>query len=482
MIKHLFLLIGFFTLNFASAQTYDIAVKINGLSCESELLLANHFADKQYLRDTSECIDGVFHFRGNKTLESGVYLVVLPDKNYFEFLVSRDENQNNYYFEADTFLSVKTMVTRGSRENELFHNFNLFAADKGRRAGEIQTKLKDPETSDDDKKKLGEELRGIASEVAIERNKIAEENPNMFIGRLYKSMEDVALADVPETVNEEDEQTYRYLWNRNHYWDNVNLGEDGLVRSPVFHNKLKYFVDNFMPPLPDTAIMITDWLINKIEAAGSDAQYKYTVQYLTNYFQESKYMCFDKPLHHMAKNYYCAGKATWSDTAHINKMCNESAKMEPTLCGIVAPDMNMPDSTFTKRIRMSQISTPVTVVILWDIDCGHCKKEMPIVKQYYDSANKEHVEIYAVYTQGNWEGWKKRIREDDFKFINVANAFGEDDFRKDYNLRSTPQIYVLDKDKVIKFKKIGAKDIKSTVQYLLEEQGIVEKQEEESTP
>ncbi|MEJ6750239.1 MAG: hypothetical protein QNL27_02760, partial [Bacteroidia bacterium] len=59
-------------------------------------------------------------------------------------------------------------------------------------------------------------------------------------------------------------------------------------------------------------------------------------------------------------------------------------------------------------------------------------------------------------------------------FINVANAFGEDKFRNLYNIRTTPQIYVLDKDKNIRFKKIGAKDIPNTVQYLLEEQGVVE--------
>jgi thiol-disulfide isomerase/thioredoxin len=475
MIKYLFLLIGFLSINFSFAQTYDIAVKVNGLSCDSELLLANHFADKQYLRDTSECINGVFHFKGNKTLESGVYLVVLPDKNYFEFLVSKDENQNTYYFETDTLLNVKKLITKGSVENELFHNFNVYASDRGYEASKIQAELK--ETEDETKiKELREKLMAIGGEVGVERSKIAKNFPDLFIGKLYKSMEDIDIAEVPEHMSKEDAQNFRYLWIRDHYWDNVNMSEDGLVRSPVFHNKLKYYVDNYMPPLPDTAIMITDWLINKIETGGSDAQYKYTVQYLVNYFQESKYMCFDKALHHMAKNYYCAGRASWSDTAHINKMCNESAKMEATLCDVVAPDMNMPDTTFRKRIRLSEITTPVTVVILWDIDCGHCKKEMPIIKQYYDSANKEHVEIYAVYTQGNWEGWKKRIRDDDFKFINVGNAFGEDNFRKNYNLRSTPQIYVLDKDKKIKFKKIAAGDIKNTVQYLLEDQGIVEKE------
>jgi hypothetical protein len=98
----------------------------------------------------------------------------------------------------------------------------------------------------------------------------------------------------------------------------------------------------------------------------------------------------------------------------------------------------------------------------------------------YDSMTNKNVEIYAVYTQGDWEGWKKRIAKDQFKFINVANAFGEDKFRAKYNIRTTPQIFILDENKNIRFKKIGAKDIPSTVQYLLEEQGVVPKKKEES--
>ncbi|NNJ54794.1 MAG: hypothetical protein HKP14_01605, partial [Bacteroidia bacterium] len=104
MKKYLLLVIGLITLSFAQAQKYDISIKVNGLSCPEELLLANHFADKQYLRDTSVCENGVFHFRGDEKLESGVYLAVLPNKNYFEFLISNDEDQTKYYFETDTLL------------------------------------------------------------------------------------------------------------------------------------------------------------------------------------------------------------------------------------------------------------------------------------------------------------------------------------------------------------------------------------------
>jgi len=370
------------------------------------------------------------------------------------------------------------MIVEGSKENELFFEFNNFAIVEGNKAGKIRRELDSLEEGKI-QKKLELELKDINKGVALKRDKISQDYSELFIGKLYKSMTEIKSPDFSDK-SEEDKRKFKYLWMREHFWDKVDFSEDGLVRSPVFHNKLKYYFDTYMPPIADTAIWLGDNLINKIEAAGSKEQYKYTIHFLLGYFESAKFMCFDKALWHIAKNYYCAGKAFWADSAYISKMCVESAKMEATLCDKVAPDMYMPDSTFRQRIRMSEIKKPVTVLVFWDINCGHCKKEMPLISQMYDSLTNENLEIYAVYTQGDWEGWKKRLAKDKFNFINVANAFGEDKFRKKYNIRTTPQIFVLDKDKNIRFKKIGAKDLPKTIEYLLEEQGIIKPTDSDS--
>jgi len=477
MIKYTALLIGVFLFINSYAQ-YDISVKIDGLTCDDELLLANHFGDKQYLRDTSGCKNGVFHFRGDTKLESGVYLVVLPKKNWFEILVSSEENQMKYSFITDTTLKPEMTKVSGSKENELFFDFNRFAVTKSRMASALSKNI-EAEEDVEKQETLKKELREIGKSVAAKRNEIAKAHREMFIGKLYTAMKEVKPIDVPEGMSDEDKQKFQYLWMREHYWDNVDLGEDGLVRSPVFHGKLTDYFKSYMPPIADTAIMMGDNLINKIEAAGSDEQYKYTVHYLLGYFEEAKYMCFDKAVWHMAKNYYCAGKAFWSDSAYVAKMCTESAKMEPVLCDTKAQDINMPDTNFVQRVSMYSIDKPVTVVVFWDINCGTCKKELPILSRMYDSMNNKNFEIYAVYTKGEWENWKKRVREKKYKFINVTNAFGDDPYRDNYHITTVPQIFVLDKDKNIRFKKIGAKDLASTIQHLLEEQGIVDPLEPE---
>ena len=479
MTRNISTLIGLLLCVVSYAQ-YDITVKINGLSCSDELLLANHFGDKQYLKDTAECSNGVFHFKGEEKLESGVYLVVLPKKNYFEVLVSESENQMDYSFVADTSLRPEQMTVSGSKENELFLEFNVFAVEQSVAASTIRKKM-EAEENEMKKESLKNELSVIGESIAVKRQEIQTNYPELFIAKLYHAMSSMELPDSPKGMVEEELKKWQYLWLRKHYWDNLDMGEDGLVRSPVFHNMLKNYFKLYMPPLADTAIMMGDNLINRIEIAGSREQYKYTIHFLLGYFEAAKYMCFDKAVWHIAKNYYCAGKAFWADSAYVEKMCVESSKMKPTLCDQLAPELMMPDTNFKQRISMLQIDKPVTVLVFWDINCGHCKKEMPIISKMYDSMTNQNVEIYAVYTQGDWEGWKKRIAKDQFKFINVANAFGEDKFRDSYNIRTTPQIFILDENKNIRFKKIGAKDIPGTVQYLLEQQGVVPKKEGENS-
>lgn len=471
----LLLLIGLLTSVLSYSQGYEIKVKMDGMSCDDELLLANYYGDKQYLRDTSVCENGLFVFRGNNPLETGIYLVVTPDRKYFEIILSDDEDQTTYYFATDTLLNPELLQTKGSKENEVFAAFNKFAAQKGKEASALNIKIKGTE-KEKEKKILQEELAALGKSVNQKRLDFAAMYPELFISKVFMAMQEIKIPEPATELSDSARRVFGYMYIRNHYWDNIDLGEDGMVRTPIFHRKLKDYFDNYIPPIADTSTLLADNLINSMEDQGSMEQFKYTIHFLLSYYQKVKYMCFDKALYHMTNNYYCNGRAYWVDSSFQAEMCEQSQKMGPTLCGLVAPNIVMPDTNFRERKSLHDIDKPVTILVFWDIDCGHCKKEIPILKEFYDSANREEVEIFAVYTQGDWEGWREFVKEKDLGWINVANAFLEDKFRDNYNIISTPQIYVLNKNKEIKFKKLAAKDVAGVVKYLLEQQ------DSESTP
>ena len=72
-------------------KAYEIGVTISDIS-DSTIFLAYHFGDRQYITDTVK-LDGNGHgvFAGKEKLPEGIYMIVLPGRKYFEFLMT--ENQ-----------------------------------------------------------------------------------------------------------------------------------------------------------------------------------------------------------------------------------------------------------------------------------------------------------------------------------------------------------------------------------------------------
>ena len=69
-------------------EGYEITLNISGLK-DSTLFLAYHLGDKQYINDTIRLDNnGKAVFSGSVSLPQGIYMIVLPGKQYFEILMS----------------------------------------------------------------------------------------------------------------------------------------------------------------------------------------------------------------------------------------------------------------------------------------------------------------------------------------------------------------------------------------------------------
>ena len=114
---------------------------------------------------------------------------------------------------------------------------------------------------------------------------------------------------------------------------------------------------------------------------------------------------------------------------------------------------------------LSEINADFTVLVFFGPTCGHCKKEMPKIKQKVDSLVLAGYDIktFAVATEFDKEEWMKFIKEQGTEeWINVAdinhddegNPVASSDWRDKYDIYSTPVIYLLDKEKNIIAKRI----------------------------
>ncbi len=455
----------------AFAQGYKITVKIKGAKPNETYLLANYYADKNQLKDSATSDkNGTIVFTGKEKLPNGIYLVVTPSRNYFEMVVSQAEQ--DFTIETDTLFDSEKFVIKNSKENSAFIEFNIFAGKKSVEYEGIKTRLSFAKNKQDSLN-LQKQFQVLDSQIQAARQEIANRNPTLFVSKIFRTFK-----ELPEPVPARNpdgslqDSNYRYNYYKDHYWDNIDLGEDGLLRTPVYHAKLKVFMTRTFMQIPDSIIKEADKLIKKIEAAGGKSLFQYTVQWITNHYEESKIVCMDKVLHYMGTTYYCAGKTPWADTGTIRKICEHVVKIRPTLCDVQAPPIiNLFDSTYNKQIDLYSINSPFTVVVFWDHQCGHCQKTMPRLNVLYDSLNKAGLkfEVYSVYTQDDWDGWKKYLREKKLKYTNVGNMYGKSNYRKEYFFIATPQMYILDKDKRIKLKNIDIEELANVLSLLNKE-------------
>jgi len=444
------------------AQGHRLEFNIEGLK-GGECILAHYYADQNRIVDTSVVSSkGRVVFEGKNALLNGIYILVLPNRSYIEVVVPSDDQ--DFRIDLDTTLSVMTRKAIGSEENRIFLEFDQFANNAGKKMNKL--KEQEEQIKDDiEKKQIEKEKKQIDQSVKDKRLEIIEAYPNSFVSKLFRAGLEI---DIPKEL-QKDTTGKRFEYYRKHYWDNVDLTEDGLIRTPIYHRKLEYFFTKLHVQLADSILPVIDKLANQLEANNSTELFKYTVWWATKHYEDSKIMCMDRMLYHMAKNYYCAGRCFWADSSLINKMCEHAGKIGPTLCNEIAPDLTMVDTTLYREVILSKIQYPVTIMVFWDPECGHCKKEIPQIKALYDSMHVKGVEVFAIYTQGDWKGWKKFVRENDLNWINVMDAFNKTEFRKDYNIISTPQVLILDEDKRIRFKNAPAANLYDICDLLLKE-------------
>jgi hypothetical protein len=83
----------------------------------------------------------------------------------------------------------------------------------------------------------------------------------------------------------------------------------------------------------------------------------------------------------------------------------------------------------------------------------------PKLAEYYEKVKNKGVQVYAVCTEVETDKWKKFIADYDLHWINVHDPDFRVNFRKLYDITTTPIVYVLDDKKIIIAKKLGVEQL-----------------------
>jgi thiol-disulfide isomerase/thioredoxin len=99
--------------------------------------------------------------------------------------------------------------------------------------------------------------------------------------------------------------------------------------------------------------------------------------------------------------------------------------------------------------------------MFWEPNCGHCKRQMPILRDFYNAKREElDFEVFAVCRDHNIHTWKRYINENNMtNWINVNGKASNIKYDDLWDVHSSPTIYVLDRKKRIVTKRVEVEQI-----------------------
>lgn len=458
----LFLLVFGLTATSSPAQSgHRISFQIDGYQ-EPTLRLAYYLTDKQYVLDSVGVgEDGRFVFSGEEPLRPGVYLAVMaPDNRVFQFLITPEEQHFDFATRVDDQTNHSTIT--GSPDNELFYGYLRFLQERSAEAEPPRAALQ----ANPDDAAARAEMDAIGKRVQAFQQELITAHPQSLTAAIVRANIGV---QPPDFGPGREGQEKAWRWMQRHYFDNIDLRDERLLRTPFLYERLDHFVHKLHVQHPDTIAVAIDAVLNRMDPEGE--LFKVYLVHFLNEAAASQIIGMDAVYVHLVDNYYAKGLAPWVDEEALAKMKERSAALRPLLIGKTAPDIRMQRRDGTP-LSLHEVEADFTVLYFWRYDCGHCKKSTPALKEFWEKYKDKNIKIFSVCTKHTDEVpdcWKYVDDNELGEWIQVVDPYLRSRYNKLYDVQTTPQIYILDKDKVIRSKKLGAEQLGEVLDVLLAE-------------
>ncbi len=447
----------------ASKGIVDFDIKVENYA-QKPVVLGYYFNSKMLVKDTvltdNKC---VAHFQRDSLYDEGLYIVHFPENGaVFDMLMPAEQK---FTLQCDTMPRAADRVTvKGNTALENFYAYQRYITGRQEEYANLTKEFR--ATGNDEKAKadIRKRFQEIDSLVKVHNEEVIAQNKDNFLSVFLKAIQDVEVPQFqyPSTYTQAQLDSARqvkgYYYYRAHFYDNFDMTDDRLLRTPFFSAKIDKYFKESVPQIPDTVAAEAFRLIEMCRP--NKEMFRFFVSTMYNMTNQSKIMGMDAALVKIADRYYLSGEADWADPKFLEELRENVNGIRYTLVGLKAPDLRMPSIT-GEWFRLSEIDATYTILVFWEPSCGHCKKEVPkIKKELYDKYAQYGLKVFAVYCQIEVDPWKEFIEEHQLEeFINVYDPYGRSGFRQYYHIKSTPTIFVLDKDKTIVAKKLGVEQI-----------------------
>jgi thiol-disulfide isomerase/thioredoxin len=435
-----------------------ITITVQGLASGTAKMIGVS-GDQNYIIDTT-LVDGSGRmvFQRATPYPAGFYYVLLPDYTNIQMLLDANQRFSLSTVQASLIMEMKV---EGSLENELLYGNLKFQQplDNQMKIWATQQKNRGADTPEfQDLQKKIDSLTTVRKEHILG---FAKSHPKAFFTKFKLSGQN---PDLQQPKNEDGSlniplQTWLY---REGLWENVDFSDMRLLRTPIVHNKLTRYIKDLTLQHPDSIIFSADRLLAKV--ADYPEYFKFFANFVPLTYRpgESSLMDAEAVQVHMVKNYFTKEKAFWSTDEDLAKLAKQASEMEASLLGRKGPDVQAMDTNGKMR-SIYEMTSPYIVVFMWNPECSHCKEETPQLIQLLKEWKPKGLDVYGIAVNTTEAEFKRVAKEYGMTWNNVFDPTNRAIYAK-YYVDNTPEIYVLNPDRIIIGKNLKASQIATVVE------------------
>lgn len=435
----------------------DISMQIQNMQAGDAFLIGTFSGRNFRVDSTSIDASGNLRFKSNDPLTPGLYFIVLPDGSNFQLLMDKDQTMS-ISTNAQDFTA--TTVVEGNIDTKLLHENFKYERDYRAQLDPVNAQLKSHAEGSQQHKTLKQQQAAIAEKRNADLEKIFKQYPNSLYTVFKKAGQNPLVLDFfkPDSSPDLGKQIYAY---RNSFWDNVDFSDLRLLYTPVVSNKLNKYVHQLTTQDPDSIINASDFLINKV--LDKPEYYKYIVNHIALAYEPTKSTLMDaeKVYVHMLQKYFTTERAVWADPASIQGLQQRAFEMAGSLTGLKGPDVSTTDFN-GKEKSIYEMTADYIVVYLYAPTCEHCQEQTPKLITLYNQTKRSDLDVYSIAIDTNDKEWRDYVKKTGMPFTAVYDPTNRSIYAK-YYVDVTPEVYVLNKERIIIGKNLKIDQIQEVI-------------------
>jgi len=447
------------------AVNYNFEFQIKGLTIPEKCVLGYYYGNLTYAVDSVNVTKGGnIQFKGQRNLTNGLYFLMIPKVGFIDFIVYKE-----YQFQIKTEVSNlnKKLSVKGSKENEAYFAYQNFWETKKAEIEQQTEMLKLLSKATNDPiviRESQQQIYDLRQSIPVKAYELMEANTTSFFCMLMEANElPIVPSTIPVQLNKETNPIYvQYV--KDHFWDNFDFNESGLLQTTIFHTKATFFFERLTEPSVVGYIQSVDILAEKSKV--NPDMMRNTLRWFVTIFENTKNKIAENIFVHVFDTYYSSPEENGIDVATFSRIEQKANYFRPTLMGNVAPNITLLDENDQPK-SLHDFSAKYTMLYFFSPLCDKCRIATPKVVELFKQYEAKGLKGFAVCTDDKKEYWKAYIKENKLPWTCVMDTDDDLTVETKYAPNSLPNVFILDKDKKILANRVEFEELEATLQALI---------------